>query len=223
MKSIKHYLNGEFGLGRTFWFGLVLGGSLLALLGNLLQSFVWYFYDQQQTIAAIIFQALVIFIFVLMMALAVGVIFASFHDRNADAKSWLACAVSGFVMLGALISIIESTTSIRTDGQSYGWPFGRDYRQFGHRGDMSFLFDRRLDNNQIAALHIQIVTNLGARTNPDLALPETDRTDEDSITATKFCPEFRHLRHRQISHLIIAITQQDGTKTELIIDKSHCR
>lgn len=138
MKLIKQYLNGEFGLKRTFWFGLVLGGGVLTLLGNSLQAFVWVFYEQDSPVLAIILQAFVILVFIAFMGLAIGVLFASFYQRVADVKSWVACGISGFVILGALISIIESTTSIRTDGQSYGWPFGRDYRQFAHRGEIEF-------------------------------------------------------------------------------------
>ena len=95
MRFIKQYLNGEFGLSRSFWFGLVLGGSFLAMLGNMLQSFVWQFYDLQNTLLAIIFPALVIFVFVLFMALAIGVLFASFYERKADAKSCLAIPHQG--------------------------------------------------------------------------------------------------------------------------------
>ena len=122
----------------------------MSLLSYVLQSFVWQLYDQDNISLAIIFQALIILCFITYMALAVGVMFACFYNRKVDFKSWVACGISGFVILGALISIIESTTSNRTDGKSYGWPFGRDYRQFAHRGDVSFVIDRLLDNGAFA-------------------------------------------------------------------------
>lgn len=116
MPRVKAYLKGEYGLAYSFWFGLVIGGMVISQIAHILQNAVWRLYDIDAIISAVIMQFIVIALFVVIMGLAVGVLFAAFHNSTPMIRGWVACAISCFVLLGGLISIIESTTSIRTDG-----------------------------------------------------------------------------------------------------------
>lgn len=225
MIGIKTYLNGEYGLKKTFWFGLVIGGVVISRLAYMLQSAIWRLYDGDKIISAVILQFIVVGFFIAIMGLAVGVLFASFHKRDPGFGGWLACAVSSFVILAALISIIEATTSIRTDGESYGWPFGRDYRQFAHRGDVPFYVDRLLENNNITSLSLTLVTNLGARTDTALALAQNGdatRLESENQIMKQICDYARFARHSAISHAVISVTIANGEDRTLIIAPSEC-
>ena len=225
MPSIKAYLNGEYCLAHSFWFGLVLGGVIFSHIASMLQAVVWRLYDSDAIISAVIVQFVVIALFLIIMALAVGVLFAAFHNRSPMIRGWVACAIACFVLLGGLISIIESTTSIRTDGQSYGWPFGRDYRQFAHRGDFAFCLDRLLDNGQLTSIGVQIVTQLGARSDASLRLPESDNAThlaKDNAIMRQICCHVPISKHRKISHAIITVTNANNDNRTLIIAPDSC-
>lgn len=225
MPRIKAYLNGEYGLAYSFWFGLVIGGMAISQIASMLQNAVWRLYDIDAIISAVVVQFIVIALFVVIMGLAVGVLFAAFHNRTPMIRGWVACAISCFVLLGGLISIIESTTSIRTDGQSYGWPFGRDYRQFAHRGDFAFYLDRLLDNGQLTSIGVQVITSHGARSDAALRLPESDNAThlaKDNAIMREICRHVPITKHPAISHAIITVTTANNDNRTLIIAPDSC-
>lgn len=225
MTRIISYLNGEFGLRNSFWFGLVIGGTITARLAYMLQPVVWRLYDGDRIISAIALQFLIVGLFVVVMGLAAAVLFAAFHKRQAGFWGWLSCAIASFVMLGGLISIIEATTSIRTNGQSYGWPFGRDYRQFAHRGDIAFYIDRLLEGGTVTSLSFEVVTNLGTRTDPALALPpegDVRRLTTDTKIMQQICRYATFASHRALSHATITITTTDNPPRTLALAPEDC-
>ena len=95
---VKSYLNGEYGLRNSFWFGLVIGGTITSRLAYMLQPVVWRLYDAERIFSAIILQFIIVGLFLLVMGFAVGVLFAAFHQRQAGFWGWLSCAISGFVI-----------------------------------------------------------------------------------------------------------------------------
>jgi len=225
MTFIKSYLNGEYGLRNSFWFGLVIGGTITSRLAYMLQPVVWRLYDAERIFSAIILQFIIVGLFIFVMGLAVGVLFAAFHQRQAGFWGWLSCAISGFVILGGLISIIEATTSIRTDGKSYGWPFGRDYRQFAHRGDFAFYVDRLLEGGTVTSLSFEIVTNLGTRTDPELVLPpkgDVSRLTTDTKIMQQICRQATFATHHALSHATITITTTDTPPRTLTLAPEDC-
>lgn len=225
MAFIKSYLNGELGLRNSFWFGLVIGGVIISRLAYMLQPIVWRLYDAERIIGAIALQFIIVGLFIVVMGLAVGILFAAFHQRAPGLWGWLSCAVAGFVILGGLISIIEATTSIRTDGKSYGWPFGRDYRQFAHRGDVAFYVDRLLEGGTVTSLSFEIVTNLGTRTDPKLALPpkgDAGRLATDTKIMQQICRHATFAAHHALSHATITITTTNNPPRTLILAPEDC-
>lgn len=225
MTFIKSYLNGEFGLRNSFWFGLVIGGTIISRAAYMLQPVVWRLYDAERIFGAVALQLAIVGLFIAVMGLAVGVLFAAFHHRQPGWWGWLSCAMAGFIILGGLISIIEATTSIRTDGRSYGWPFGRDYRQFAHRGDFAFYVDRLLEGGTVTSLSFEIITNLGTRTDPALALPpegDASRLTTDSTIMQQICRHATFATHRALSHATITITTTDNPPRTLILAPQEC-
>ena len=225
MAFIKSYLNGEFSLRASFWFGLVIGGVIISRLAYFLQPVVWRLYDAERIIGAVMLQFIIVALFVVVMALAVGVLFAAFYHRRTGFWGWISCAIAGFVILGGLISIIEATTSIRTEGKSYRWPFGRDYRQFAHRGDFAFYVDRLLEGGTVTSLSFEIVTNLGTRTDAGLALPPKDdeaRLGTDTKLMSQICRQATFATHRALSHAKITITTTDNPPRTLFLAPQDC-
>ena len=234
MTFISTYLKGAYGLRNSFWFGLVLGGLLLGTLTHSIEGLSWAFFTQGQTISAVILLSLTIIFRMAIMALAVGVMFASFYKRDPRLKGWLACFVAGIVMIGAVAQIIETTTSIRTGGQSYGWPYGRDHRQFSHQNELAFWADRLLARSQMAAIEVKIITTQGAQSQPDLARSpdnesgnETDIPDltellDNTVILEEICNAGPFDRLTSISHLLITVTRIDGERRQLTLNPSDC-
>ena len=202
MTFISTYLKGAYGLRNSFWFGLVLGGLLLGTLTHSIEGLSWAFFTQGQTISAVILLSLTMIFRMAIMALAVGVMFASFYKRDPRLKGWLACFVAGIVIIGAVAQIIETTTSIRTGGQSHGWPYGRDHRQFSHQNELAFWADRLLARSQMAAIQVKIITTQGAQSQPDL----TELVD-NTVILEEICKVGDFHRVTSISHLLITVTR----------------
>lgn len=84
MPRIKAYLNGEYGLAYSFWFGLVIGGMAISQIASMLQNAVWRLYDIDAIISAVVVQFIVIALFVVIMGLAVGVFFCRLSQSHPD-------------------------------------------------------------------------------------------------------------------------------------------
>lgn len=231
MTFVSTYLKGAYGLRNSFWFGLVLGGLLLGTLTHSLEGLSWLFFTLGKTTNAVILLSLTIIFRMAIMALAVGVMFASFYKREPRLEGWLACFVAGIVMIGAVAQIIETTTSIRTGGQSYGWPYGRDHRQFSHQNELAFWADRLLARSQMAAIELKIITTQGAQSQPDLALSTYNETDipdltelvDNKVILEEICDAGDFHRLTSISHLLITITRIDGDMRQLTLTPSDCQ
>ena len=158
MQFTMRYLKGEFGLLKTFWLGLILCGALISVISHNLEDYVWFAYQSQDSLVTIIMQWIIVALELLLIAVAVAVIFASFYDRTPKHKGWAASIIAAIIIASSVATIIETTTSIRNDGQSYGWPMGRDHRAFGRFGHYNFIIDRLIDNSAIHRLDITITT-----------------------------------------------------------------
>ena len=230
MTFISNYLKGAYGLRNSFWFGLVLGGLLLGILIHSLDGLSWLFLTLGQTTNAVILLSLTIIFRIVIMALAVGVMFASFYKRDPRLEGWLACFVAGIVMIGAVTQIIETTTSIRTGGHSYGWPYGRDHRPFSHKSELAFWADRLLARSQMAAIELKIITTQGAQSQPDLARSHDNETDisdltelvDNKVILKEICNAGDFHRLTSISHLLITVTRTDGERRHLTLTLSDC-
>jgi len=116
MQFLIRYLKGEFGLLKTFWLGLILCGALISVISHNLEDYVWFAYHSQDMIVAAVMQWVIIALEILLIAIAVAVIFASFYDRTPNYKGWLASIIAAIIIASSVGTIIETTTSIRNEG-----------------------------------------------------------------------------------------------------------
>lgn len=219
MRFIIRAFKGEFGLLKTFWLGLILCGALISVISHNLEDYVWFAYHSQDAIVAVIMQWLIIALELLLITIAVSVIFASFYDRQPNYKGWLASIIATIIIASSVATIIETTTSIRNDGQSYGWPMGRDHRSFGRFGQFHFMVDRLMNNAVIHELEFTITTIH----NPDNnSLPAGIEVLNDE-EASEICRHLFFIHHPSIKGLTITTTNEDGQKRGLHLRQEDCR
>ena len=219
MSFMIRYLKGEFGLVKTFWLGLILCGALISVISHNLEDYVWFAYHSQDTILASAMQWLIVALELLLIAIAVVVIFASFYDRTPNYKGWLASLIAAIIIASSIATIIETTTSIRNQGQSYGCPMGRDHRSFGRFGHFNFVIDRLMNNAIIYELEITITT---IHSDDDNSLTDdVDSLNEDE--AKDICRHLFFIRHPLFKGLTITTTDDKGEKRGLHIQREDCR
>ena len=219
MQFIIRTLKGEFGLLKTFWLGLILCGALISVISHNLEDYVWFAYHSQDAIIATIMQGTIIALELLLIAIAVSVIFASFYDRKPNYKGWLASIIAAIIIASSVATIIETTTSIRNKGQSYGWPMGRDHRSFGRFGQFHFMIDRLMNNAVIHELQFTITTIHSADNN---SLPEgVEMLNEEE--ANEICRHLFFIHHPSIKGLTITTTNEEGQKRGLYLAQEDCR
>lgn len=219
MQLIIRYLKGEFGLLKTFWLGLILCGALISVISHNLEDYVWFAYHSQDMIVAAVMQWVIIALEILLIAIAVAVIFASFYDRTPNYKGWLASIIAAIIIASSVGTIIETTTSIRNEGQSYGWPMGRDHRSFGRFGHFNFVLDRLMDNAVIHKLEMTITTIHNTDNN---SLPEgVEPLDQQEMS--QLCRHLFFIHHPLFDGLTITTTNEEGITRGLYIQKSDCQ
>lgn len=227
MQFIIRTLKGEFGLLKTFWLGLILCGALISVISHNLEDYVWFAYHSQDEVIAAIMQWAIIALELLLIAIAVSVIFASFYDRKPNYKGWLASIIAAIIIASSVATIIETTTSIRNKGQSYGWPMGRDHRSFGRFGQFHFMVDRLMNNAVIHELQFTITTIHSPDDAPydsqdDNSLPAgIEMLNEDE--AREICRHLFFIHHPSIKGLTITTTNEDGQKRGLHLAQEDCR
>ena len=219
MQFIMRYLKGEFGLLKTFWLGLILCGALISVISHNLEDYVWFAYQSQDSFVAIIMQWIIVALELLLIAVAVAVIFASFYDRTPNYKGWAASIIAAIIIASSVATIIETTTSIRNDGQSYGWPMGRDHRAFGRFGHFNFIVDRLIDNSAIHQLDISITTIYDT---DDKAI-ESHSEALSAQEAREICRHLFFIHHPLLKALTITTTNEAGDKRGIRIQKEDCR
>ena len=169
-------------------------------------------------IVAAVMQWVIIAHEILLIAIAVAVIFASFYDRTPNYKGWLASIIAAIIIASSVGTIIETTTSIRNEGQSYGWPMGRDHRSFGRFGHFNFVLDRLMDNAVIHKLEMTITTIHNTDNN---SLP-TGIEPLDQQEMSQLCRHLFFINHPLFDGLTITTTNEDGITRGLYIQKSDC-
>lgn len=219
MQFIMRYLKGEFGLLKTFWLGLILCGALISVISHNLEDYVWFAYQSRDSLVAIIMQWIIVALELVLIAVAVAVIFASFYDRTPNYKGWAASIIAAIIIASSVATIIETTTSILNDGQSHGWPMGRDHRAFGRFGHFNFIIDRLIDNSAIHRLDITITTiydtdNEAIENNSEALSPDEAR---------EICRHLFFIHHPLLKDLIITTTNEAGETRGIQIQKDDCR
>lgn len=219
MQFIMRYLKGEFGLLKTFWLGLILCGALISVISHNLEDYVWFAYQSQVAFTAAIMQWIIILLELVLIAVAVAVIFASFYDRTPNYKGWAASIIAAIIIASSVATIIETTTSIRNDGQSYGWPMGRDHRAFGRFGHFNFIVDRLIDNGAIHQLDITITTIYDT----DNETVEKSGERLSPSEARDICRHLFFIHHPLLKALTITTTNEAGETRGIYILKEDCR
>ena len=130
MSFIKHYLNGAYGLKQTFWAGLVLTGLLLTIIAKVMYHHAADALALSDTFFANSLLLVMMVIGFVIIALAVGVIFASFHNRTPGFSGWLAIIIACAVIIANCNSIISTATTMRTGTPAHGL-----HRHFAHWDD----------------------------------------------------------------------------------------